>query len=47
VRRIIGTDSRGSDFDRELRELRPDVRERRRRVAQAFADEDFPPITVL
>jgi ParB/Sulfiredoxin domain len=46
VRRIIGTDSRGSDFDREFRALRPDVRERRRRVAEAFADGDFPPITV-
>jgi len=46
VRRIIGTDSRGGDFDREFRALRPDVRERRRRVAEAFPAGDFPPITV-
>jgi hypothetical protein len=43
---IIGTDSRGGDFDREFHALRPEVRERRRRVAHAFPNSDFPPITV-
>jgi ParB/Sulfiredoxin domain len=46
VSRIIGTESRGGDFDREFRALRPDVRERRRRVGDAFPNGEFPPITV-
>jgi ParB-like nuclease domain len=46
VNRIVGTDSRGGDFDREFRALRPDVRERRRRVADAFPSGEFPPIVV-
>ena len=44
VSQIVGTDSRGSDFDRDFSPRRPDVRERWRRVAQAFPDSGFPPI---
>ena len=43
---IVGTDGRGRDFDRRFRARRPDVRERRRRVEQAFSDGGFPPIAV-
>jgi ParB-like nuclease domain len=46
VSAIVGTESRGGDFDREFRALRPGVRDRRRRVADAFPHGDFPPITV-
>ncbi|MGH3114336.1 MAG: ParB N-terminal domain-containing protein, partial [Gaiellaceae bacterium] len=41
---IVGTDSRGRDFDREFRPRRPDVRERLQRVERAFPNGDFPPI---
>ena len=44
VAQIVGTDSRGSDFDRDFLPRRPDVRERWRRVEQAFPDAGFPPI---
>jgi ParB-like nuclease domain len=43
---IVGTDSRSSDFDREFRPLRPELRSRRQRVAQMFPDGGFPPIVV-
>jgi len=43
---IIGTDSRDGDFDREFRALRPELRERLRRVGEAFPDGGLPPITV-
>ncbi len=43
---IVGTDSRGGDFDRDFNARRPDVRERMRGVEQAFPDGDFPPIVV-
>ena len=46
VARIVGTDSRIGDFDRDFQALRPDVRERRRQVAAAFPNGDFPPIVV-
>jgi hypothetical protein len=46
VRTIVGTDSRSGDFDRDFRPRRPDVRERRQRVARAFPNGDFPPIAV-
>jgi ParB/Sulfiredoxin domain len=46
VSSIVGTDSRSGDFDRDFHALRPHVRERRRRVAEAFPDGDFPPIVV-
>ncbi len=44
--RIVGTDSRSADFDRDFSERRRDVRERRRDVERAFPDGDFPPIVV-
>jgi len=46
VSQIVGTDSRGSDFDRDFRPLRPGVRDRWRQVEQAFPDAAFPPIVV-
>ena len=46
VTQIVGTDSRGRDFDREFRPRRPELRERWRRLEQAFPDSDFPPIVV-
>ena len=46
VDQVVGTDSRGSDFDRDFLPRRPDVRERWRRVEQAFPDSGFPPIVV-
>jgi hypothetical protein len=46
LRNIIGTDSRDGDFDRDFHALKPHIRERRRRVAEAFPNGDFPPITV-
>ena len=46
VERIVGTDSRAGDFDRDFRARRADVRERRRRVEHAFPDGNFPPIVV-
>jgi hypothetical protein len=44
VGQIVGTDGRGNDFDRDFLPLRPGMRERWRRVEQAFPDGDFPPI---
>jgi hypothetical protein len=46
VSQIVGTDSRGSDFDRDFRPRRPDVRERWQRVERAFPEAAFPPIVV-
>jgi hypothetical protein len=46
VDQVVGTDSRGSDFDRDFLPRRSDVRERWRRVEQAFPDSGFPPIVV-
>ncbi|MGH3023746.1 MAG: ParB N-terminal domain-containing protein [Gaiellaceae bacterium] len=46
VRQIVGTDSRGSDFDRDFQPRRAGVRERWRRVEQAFPEAAFPPIVV-
>jgi len=43
---IVGTDSRGSDFDREFQPRRPGIRERWQQVEQAFPDAAFPPIVV-
>lgn len=46
VDRIIGTAGRSREFDREFLPLQEDVRERWRRVEQAFPRGDFPPIVV-
>jgi len=46
VSQIVGTDSRGSDFDRDFHPRRPDVRDRWRRVEQAFPEAGFPAIVV-
>jgi hypothetical protein len=43
---VVGTDSRGSDFDRSFRPRRPDIRLRWQQVEQAFPDAAFPPIVV-
>lgn len=44
VDRIIGTVGRAREFDREFFPLQEDVRDRWRRVEQAFPRGDFPPI---
>jgi ParB-like nuclease domain len=46
VRSIVGTEGRAADFDRRFEARRADVRERRRRVEEAFPDGAFPPIVV-
>jgi hypothetical protein len=43
---VVGTDSRGSDFDREFHPRRPDLRERWQQVERTFPDSGFPPIVV-
>jgi hypothetical protein len=43
---IVGTDSRGSDFDRAFLPRRPDLRARWQSVEEAFPDAAFPPIVV-
>jgi hypothetical protein len=44
VSQVVGTEGRGGDFDRDFRPRRPEVRERWRRVEQAFPEAGFPPI---
>jgi hypothetical protein len=44
--KIVGTDGRGADFDREFLPRRPEIGARWRRVEQAFPGGDFPPIVV-
>jgi hypothetical protein len=46
LRQVVGTDSRGRDFDREFLPLRRELRQRWRRVEQAFPHGDFPPVVV-
>jgi hypothetical protein len=46
VRQIVGTDSRGNDFDRGFHPRRPDIRQRWQEVEEAFPDAGFPPIVV-
>jgi hypothetical protein len=46
VRQIVGTDSRGGDFDRDFLPRRLDIGTRWRRVEAAFPEGDFPPIVV-
>lgn len=47
IDRIVGTDGRGSDFDREFLPRRPDIGPRWRRLESAFPEGGFPPIVVL
>ncbi len=46
LNQIVGTDSRGSDFDRDFYPRRPGIRDRWQQVEQAFPDAAFPPIVV-
>ncbi|MGH2723734.1 MAG: ParB N-terminal domain-containing protein [Actinomycetota bacterium] len=46
VDRVVGTTSRSRDFDRDFLPRDEDVRERWRRIEQAFPRGDFPPIVV-
>jgi hypothetical protein len=46
VAAIVGTVDRSKDFDREFLPRRPELRERWKRVEQAFPGGDFPPISV-
>jgi hypothetical protein len=43
---VVGTDSRGGDFDRDFLPRRQDVGLRWREVERAYPDGDFPPIAV-
>jgi hypothetical protein len=43
---VVGTDGRGSDFDRDFLPRRPDIAPRWRRVERAYPHGDFPPISV-
>ena len=43
---IVGTEGRAGDFDRDFEARRTEVRERLRRVREAFPEGDFPPIVV-
>jgi hypothetical protein len=46
VAKIVGTVSRNGDFDRAFNPLRPDLRDRLRRLATAFPASEFAPIVV-
>jgi hypothetical protein len=46
VSQIVGTDSRGADFDRDFLPRRPEIGLRWRSVEGAFPDGGFPPIAV-
>ncbi len=46
VAKIVGTDSRGTDFDRDFNPRRPAIRDRWQQVERAFPDDAFPPIVV-
>jgi hypothetical protein len=46
VRQIVGTDSRGADFDRDFLPRRPEIGPRWRGVEEAFPEGGFPPIAV-
>jgi hypothetical protein len=43
---VVGTDSRGGDFDRAFLPRRPEIGPRWRQVERAYPDGDFPPIVV-
>jgi ParB-like nuclease domain len=47
VAHVVGTESRGGDFDRNFRPRRSAVAERLQRVEEAFPNGYFPPIDVL
>ncbi len=44
VARVVGTAGRNTDFDKNFLPRRPQVRERWRRLEQAYPDGGFPPI---
>ena len=46
VDRVVGTSSRTREFDRDFHPRDEEVRERWRRIEQAFPAGDFPPISV-
>jgi hypothetical protein len=46
VAQIVGTDSRGADFDRDFLPRRPEIGPRWRSVESAFPEGGFPPISV-
>lgn len=46
VAQIVGTDSRGADFDRDFLPRRPEIGPRWRGVENAFPEGGFPPIAV-
>ena len=46
VAQIVGTDSRGADFDRDFLPRRPQIGPRWRNVEEAFPEGGFPPIAV-
>jgi hypothetical protein len=46
VAKIVGTESRTHDFDRDFKPLRPVLRDRLRRLASAFPGAEFAPIVV-
>ena len=46
VARIVGTISRGGDFDRDFLPRRSEIEQRWRRVEQTYSEGDFPPISV-
>jgi len=46
VSQIVGTDSRGGDFDRDFLPRRPEIGLRWRNVEGAFPEGGFPPIAV-
>jgi hypothetical protein len=46
LRHVVGTDSRGGDFDRDFLPRRPEIGHRWRGVERAFPEGDFPPIVV-
>jgi hypothetical protein len=46
LEQVVGTDSRGGDFDRDFLPRRPDLGPRWRQVERAYPEGDFPPIVV-
>lgn len=46
VSQVVGTDSRGADFDRDFLPRRPEIGPRWRNVEEAFPEGGFPPIAV-